>query len=229
MRNRDEVYTDVCPKRTVSALAIVAVALVILCVTIVAAVLAYNHQVELDAQEASIRAEYFEHNQTVTDFPHTLKFGDKIAFLSAIDILEVYVEHGYVAFVVVTIGRGELTDDDLYWMLKGERYEWELDASAYWWPDGTDNDIQSLRSLGCRYADGYIYFFFRTDHLRYSAKGKHFSVDVTYQPEGADISDYYRHSYSADFTGELYHASPDFLPAETYDQLLKSLDNWSTG
>lgn len=214
-----------------STLCIICIVLFLICIVVVCATLTNDYldevQAEREAARASVLAQQAEHNQRVSSFPHALELGNKTAYISAIDLLEVYAEHGYVAFVVVTIDRGDLTDDDLYWMLKGYQHEWELNATAHWWPDGTDNDIQSLNSLGCRYTDNNVYFFFRTDHLRYSANGKHFSVAITYQPDGADFSDSYRHSYSADFTGELYHASPDFLPTETYDQLLKSLDNWS--
>lgn len=176
-------------------------------------------------QEASIRAEYFEHNQTVTEFPHTMNIGGKSVNLTSIDIFERKIDHGYVGYVAITIDRSNLSDDDIYWILKGKRYNWELDADAYWWPDGTDGDIKSLHFLGCRYNSSHIYFFFYTDEQRYSLKDKKFSMSVTYLADGDDYSNQYRYSYRADFSGDLYHDSIDFLPESTVKNLLDALED----
>lgn len=174
-----------------------------------------QRQEELEALEASKAAHYAEHNQNVSSFPHRLTIYNKISYLNSIDMFELYGNHSYTGYVIITIDRTRLTDDDVYWILKGKRYEWELDATAYWWLDGTDIDLSSFSLFACRSDENNIYFIFRTDPQRQSLRGCSFSVTITYLQDGADYDDEYRYSYRADFTGSNYHNSTGFLPVET--------------
>jgi len=178
----------------------------------------YSQSLKLQKQqeiEASNRAHYTEHNQSVSTFPHAMNIDGKTAYLERIDVLELYGNHSYFGYVIITIDRGQLSDDDVHWIMKGKRYNWELDASAHYWPDGTDGEIDSLHFLSCRYDGDYIYFIFNTDEHRYSLKGTRFSMAVTYLADGADYSDQYRYSYSVEFSGANYHNSVDHLPEQT--------------
>ncbi len=184
-----------------------------------------SNRTKHEAEQASIRAHESEHNQTVTSFPHKMTISGKTAHLSSVDIFETKVNHGYVAHLVITIDRGQLTDDDMYWILKGYRYDWELDASALWWPESTESDSDSLHFLDCVYTDSNIYFFFYTDLQRYSLKNTTFTVHITYLQDGADYSEQYRYLYIMDFSGDKYHSSSDFLPIETLKVLIDSLED----
>jgi hypothetical protein len=198
------------------------VLILILC-AMVAIPLYRNHMQAMEDQEASILAHAAEHNQTVTDFPHAMTISGKTAYLESIDIFELKTDHEYVGYLIVTIDRGELTDDDMHWILKGYRYEWELDAYASWYPDGLDSE--TLYFLACRYTDSHIYFFFHTDGQRNSLHGSSFYASITYLESGADYSDKYLYSYLVDFAGEHYHDSIAHLPEKTRDLLVSALED----
>lgn len=176
-------------------------------------------------EQAASRAHYAEHNQSVTSFPHRMTISGKNANISRVDLFEIYSNHGFTGFVIVTIDRRHLSDDDMYWLLKLNGLSQELDANAHYWPDGTDWDGKALRYLACRYTDSNVYFMFYTDHQRYSLNGKHFNVSVTYLPDGASISDKYRYSYYVEFTGAQYHNSIDHLPEEMRNVFTNALDD----
>lgn len=178
----------------------------------------YSQSLKLQKQqeiEASNRAHYAEHNQSVSTFPHALTIYNKTAYLRSVDMLELYGNHSYTGYVIITIDRGQLTNDDVYWILKGERYKWELDASASLFFIGTDRDSISLRLLGCRYTDSHIYFIFRSDPQRQSLRGCKFYISLEYLQDGADYDDRYTYTYLGNFSGGDYHNSTDFLPVGT--------------
>lgn len=202
-------------ERFLSVFIVVSIVLLLICGTVVACVLYSNHMDAVKEAEEAARKHYLEHNHTVSYFPYRMKIGDKFAKLSGVDFFELYGNHSYNGYVIITIDRYNLSDDDVYWILKGNRYEWELDATAYWWPDGTDGETDSIPLLGCRYDENNIYFIFRTDPQRRSLKGCKFSVAVTYLQDGADYNDQYHYSYIADFSDSNYHNSTDYLPVET--------------
>lgn len=215
--------------RFFSAFCIVCIVLILLCGFVVGGVLLNDHLDAVLAEQAASRAAALaheaEHNQTVRSFPHKMTISGKTAYLTSIDIFETKVDHGYLAHLIITIDRSQLTDDDMYWILKGHRYDWELDATAIWWPEGTESDSDSLHFLDCVYTDSNIYFFFYTDQQRYSLRGKTFTVSIDYLQDGADYSDRYHYFYMAEFSGDKYHSSSDFLPVETLKLLLDSLED----
>lgn len=188
----------------------------------------YTQSLKLQEQqeaEASDRAHYAEHNQSVSTFPHAMNIGGKAAYLSSVDMLELYGNHSYTGYVAIAIDRGELTDDDMYWILKGERRNWELDASAALLFLNTDKDSISLRLLGCRYSESHIYFFFYSEPQRQSLRGCTFYVTLEYLQDGADESDRYTYTYHCDFSGAKYHSSTDFLPQKTQKALSNAMAN----
>lgn len=201
----------------------VCIAVAFICLSCVAAVLLSDHFSEIEAQRAAEQAHQSEHNQTIHTFPHRLTIYNKTAYLSSVDFLELYGNHSYTGYVIITIDRGQLTDDDMHWILKGKRYDWELDAHASWWPSGTDTDSESLHFLGCRYTESHIYFLFYTDPQRQSLKGTKFYVSLEYLQDGADYEDRYCYSYLADFTGSNYHDGTDFLTVETLKILAEAM------
>lgn len=193
-------------------------ALALICCTVVPFLLDHIRDVDMQEQqerEASIRAHYYEHNQSVSTFPHQLTIYDKTAYLRSVDMLEFYGNHSYTGYVIITIDRGQLTDDDMYWIFKGERNKWELDARASLFFIGTDRDNISLRLLGCRYTDNHIYFIFYSDPQRQSLRGCTFHISLEYLQDGADDNDRYTYTYHCDFSGGDYHDSTEFLPEGT--------------
>ena len=206
----------------------VCIAVIFVCFSCVAAVLISESLEPVAAEHSAAQGEYAERNQSVSTFPHRMIISEKTAYLDAVHILEMYGNHSYVGYVIVSIDRGSLTDDDIYWVTKGYRFEWELNASAHWWPDGTDGDIASIDYFALLHTDTHIYFIFRTDPQRYSLKGKHFYVAVTYLPDGASIDEQYRYSYSVDFSGQHYHDSTDFLPDDALIALADAMIDAAT-
>lgn len=203
-------------KDTLSPFASICIVTICVMVIIASCILLYLPFAEEQADgKASVQAVQDDHNQTVSSFPHRMTISGKTAYLERIDLFELYGNHGYFGYVIVTIDRGSLSDDDVYWIMKGKRYNWELDSNAHYWPDGTEGDISSLHFLACRYDSDYIYFIFNTDHHRYSLKGTYFSIAVTYLADGADHSDQYRYGYLVEFSGVNYHDSIDHLPEQT--------------
>ena len=150
----------------------------------------------------------------VDKFPYLLELGGKTASIDSIDFLELYGNHGYTGYLLISIDRGNLSDDDIYWMTKGYRFEWELNAHAYWWPEGAAGDSASIDFFAIRQSKTHIYFIFRSDLQRYSFKDTHISAQITYLPDGVSISDQHWYFYSFDFSGEDYHDSTDFLPSD---------------
>lgn len=210
-------------RESFSLLSVAFILIIVLCVLIIGGVLLDDYFEELRIKEAATLAHKAEHDQTVRTFPHKLTIYNKTAYLSSVDFLELYGNHSYTGYVIITIDRGQLTDDDMHWILKGKRYDWELDAHATWWPSGTDADSESLHFLGCHYTESHIYFLFYTDPQRQSLKGTKFYVSLEYLQDGADFEDRYYYSYLADFTGSNYHDGTDFLPVETLKILAEAM------
>ena len=140
-----------------------------------------------------------------------MTLNSKTASVEDITFLELYGDHGYYGYLVITLDRHNLSDDDVYWMLNGSRYNWELDTSAHLSPYSHNNDLVPMDFLGCRYTDTHVYFCYTTDLYRYSLEGSYISAAVTYLPDGTDISDQQIHRYTFDFTGDKYHNSLDCL------------------
>lgn len=210
---------------------VVKVVLILLCIAVLllgCVFLGLRAAQKAREQEEALQASidhYIEHNQTVTSFPHRLKINGKTAYLRSIDLFETKVQHGYVAYMIITIDRGKLTDDDMYWILKGYRYDWELDAYATMHAADSNADSESLHFLDCVYSDSHIYFFFYTDQQRESMQGRAFSASINYLKDGADASDKYHYFYTVDFVRDQYHDSAEFLPLETAQILLDSLND----
>lgn len=211
--------------RFLSVFIVTCIVLILICAVVIACFLIHDHMLAVQEQEASIRAHEAEHNQTVRSFPHKMTISGKTANITRVDLFEVYSNHGYTGFVIVTIDRRNLSDDDMYWLLKLDGLSRELDADAHYWPDGTDGDIASLHYLGCRYTESNIYFMFYTKHQRYSLNGVKFSISVTYRPDGSSITDGYRYSYRVDFTGTQYHDGIVHLPEEMQRIFTNALDD----
>ena len=212
-------------ERFLSVFIIVCIGLILICGTVIACILYRNHLEAVQEAEEAARKHYVEHNQHVTTFPHRMKINGKTAYLSSVDLFEIKVDHGYVTHLIITIDRGQLTDDDLYWILKGYRYNWELDAYASLQSSDSSSDNETLHFLACRYTDTHIYFFFYTDQQRESLKGRSFYASIEYLKDGADTSDRYLYYYMVDFSGEQYHVSSEFLPTETAKMLLDALED----
>lgn len=206
-----------------SVLTNIFIAVIFICISSVVGVFVSRSFEPIAAEQSAAQAEYAEHNQSISTFPHKLTIYNKTAYLSSVDMLELYDNHSYTCYVIITIDRGQLTDDDMYWILKGKRLDWELDAYVSWWPSGTDADSESLRFLACRYTESHIYFMFYTEPQRQSLKGSKFYISLEYLQDGADYDDRYHYSYISDFAGSNYHEGTYFLPVETLKILAEAM------
>lgn len=127
--------------------------------------------------------------------------------LDHVSFFELYVDHGYVAYVLTAFDRSNLSDDDIYWMTKydTDKYGKTIDLNAYIRKDPNNydsSDLDRLSLLGSKYDDKYIYYFYETELNRYSFMGSEVSLQLIVAPTGLLEKDtaYYYYDYMIDET-----------------------------
>lgn len=162
----------------------------------------------------------------IDHFPYPLTVCGKDAPILDITFLELHENHGYTGYLVYTLDRRNLTDDELYWLLDGHYYVQELTTLAHYRPEG--GDMAEMEYLGARYNDLYIYFAWRTDLHRHSLKDCYVSAKVSYRPEYAEAKDRQHYSYLFYFSDDHYQNSTDCLTdgaASSLAEMVKAADN----
>lgn len=173
-------------------------------------------------QNSNISKTQFE----IDHFPYPLTVCGKDAPILDITFLELHENHGYTGYLVYTLDRRNLTDDELYWLLDGHYYFQELTTISYYRP--TDGQMAEMEHLGARYNDLYIYFAWRTDLHRHSLKDCYVSAEVSYCPENAEAKDRQHYSYLFYFSDDYYQNSTDCLTpgaASSLAEMVKAADN----
>lgn len=162
-------------------------------------------------QEQSCIEQYSKTHFEIDRFPYPLTICGKKAPLLDITFFELHENHGYTGYLVYTLDRSKLTEDELYWLLDGHYYIQELATLAHYRP--ANGEMAEMEYLGARYNNQYLYFAWRTDLHRYSLKDCYVSATISYRPEYAEAKDRQKYSYLFYFTGDHYHNSLDCLPA----------------
>ena len=149
-------------------------------------------------------------------YSFSMNIDNNEAVLTDIDFFEIYADHGYTAWIVVTIDRQNLTDDDIYWITKpGTALHKDLDAYVYHTRiDGTEVDLDRLTEVGSLYSEDYLYYAFHTDLSRDSYMGEEFSCTIRYSPESIINPDGISYDYTLEITEENYSDSVDVLTEE---------------
>lgn len=157
--------------------------------------------------------------------PFTMSVDGKEVELHDIDFFEIYADHGYTAWIIVTIDRQNLSDDDIYWITKaGTTLHKDLDAYVYHTRiDGTEVDSNRLTEVGSLYSEDYLYYAFHTDLSRDSYMGEEFSCTIRYSPEIMTNPDGIVYYYWLEVTEENYSDSVDVLTEEAAKALHQML------
>lgn len=146
-------------------------------------------------------------NYNIETLPFSTDVEGKKLPLDHVSSFEQYVDHGYIAYILVAFDRSNLSDDDIYWITKydSDKYGRTIDLNAYIRKDpenyeNYDSDILSL--LGSKYDDKYIYYFYETGLSRYSFMGSEVSLQFIVAPTGLVEKDtvYYYYDYMIDET-----------------------------
>lgn len=107
---------------------------------------------------------------TFENLPGEIAYNDTIITLSDVSFCEVYTEsdHGYTGYCIVTVDRSNLTDDDVYWMLKQDLREpqAEFEVNAYLTSEINSLELERMSLLQRIYNDKNIYFVFFTDDIQ---------------------------------------------------------------
>ena len=134
---------------------------------------------------------------TISDLPGDIPYNDTQISLSAVSFCEVYANHGYTGYCVVTVDRSNLSDDDIYWMLKKDIGELqpEFEVFAYLTSESNSLDSEQLSQLQTIYNDESIYFIFYTkDTQREHLNDFELSLQIIMSPEKsltAETTQYY--------------------------------------
>lgn len=136
--------------------------------------------------------------------PGEIVYNDTTISLSDVSFGEVYADHGYTGYCVVTVDRSNLTDDDVYWMLKKDLGDMqaEFEVNAYLSSESNALNSEYLSSLRTTYDNDSIYFFFYTkDVQREHLSDFEIDIQLIVSPEKsltADTTQYYYFDFDAE-------------------------------
>lgn len=192
----------------------------IFCITVIVLAL-IGLCIPLMTRRSDSSTPYVQRDFSVSSFPYAMDISGKSVPIERITFLELYANHGYTGYLVISIDRRTLSDDELYWLMHGIRMNWELDTSAWLSPHSIDSDNVSMHFLKCYTTDDYIYHFYCTDLYQDSLAGSYVLTTIYYEPEGS-YSDRLTYSYNFYFTDKDYHNSIACLTSEERELLVKA-------
>lgn len=134
---------------------------------------------------------------TFDDLPSEIAYDDTSISLDGVSFCEVYADHGYIGYCVVTVDRTSLTDDNVYWMLNKEigEIQAELEVNAYFTSEINSLESERMSQLGISYTDENIFFVFCTEDVqREQLNDFELSLQIIMSPEKnltADTTQYY--------------------------------------
>lgn len=152
-------------------------------------------------------------NFTLSKIPYDMTFGDKTVQLSRVVFYEEYSDHGYYPYIVVTLNRENLTDDDIYWMTKydDKKHGKEIDINVYARSGKNELDSDVLSYIGAIYDSRNLYFIYYGEKARYSYMGSEFSCQIIHAPSGLIKDDTVYYYYSLLINESNYSDSDDVL------------------
>lgn len=139
-------------------------------------------------------------NHSADELPFSMEIGGKEISLSRVSFFEIYADHSYTGYTIVSIDRENLTDDDLYWMTgQADRISKEIDVSTY--VSSEENKLSSdmMHLLKRNYDDRYLYFLFCSDPVRYDLSTCEIRAQVVLSPDGKVAnSEYYYYTLTTE-------------------------------
>lgn len=151
-----------------------------------------------------------------SDLPRDMDFGGKLVPLNRVTFFESYGNHGYVGYVVVSMSRENLTDDDIYWMTNtieiGKNREIDVNVYVDESENGLDSDLLHLE--GKIYSEYNLYYIFSSELQRYSFKGGSVNCQIIYCPTSLTEPDTVYYYYDFEIDDIHYSDSIDVLTAE---------------
>lgn len=137
--------------------------------------------------------------------PAEIPYMDTTISLSALSFCEVYTNHSYAGFCIATVDRDNLTDDDVYWMLKREgAQDAEIYVNAYLTSEANSLDSERMSPMPVQYDDEHIYFCFCSniyESYRYHLDDFEITLQIVMLPERsltADSTHYYYYDIEAE-------------------------------
>lgn len=134
--------------------------------------------------------------------PFDMVIEEKTVPFHKASFFELYVDHGYTAYLVISLDRANLSDDDIYWLTKydDKKFYKTLDVNVYANSEKNQLQTESLHLMGIVYDDDYIYYSYCSDNQRYSFLNSSFSCQVIIVPTGLTESDtvYYHYTHTVD-------------------------------
>lgn len=164
------------------------------------------------------------------ELPGEITYNDASISLSAVSFCEVYAAHGYNGYCVATIDRSNLSDDDIYWMLKTDLGETrsELEVNAYISSENNSLDSERLSKLRTSYDSENIYFMFYTpDVQRERLNDFSIGLQIVMSPEKdllAPTTQYYYYDLDAE-EGVDYTDYSSILSEKEIEVLLDALND----
>lgn len=143
--------------------------------------------------------------------------------------------HPYYFSAVITIDKSEISDDDLYWLLKNENGK-PLTADCHLTSEKNETDYESIPEVTDYYDDDNYYLIFNdyNNEYRYPLTDAELSIDIDAEQEDTythDGKEYHKTShYSFDVNksdGEIKAEVKDIsdMPVSQYAQLCNGLQS----
>lgn len=153
---------------------------------------------------------------SIAALPFTMSNGEVDIPLNKVSFWELYSDHGYAMFVIVSLGRGNLSDDDLYWMTNRVEAEKDPEIHANVYISDEKNELESERIslVGKSYDKENFYFVFCGNRERYALDNSSISVQVIISPDGSVM----------DESTSYYHFKTDLNGSDDYQSLARLTD-----
>lgn len=153
---------------------------------------------------------------SIASIPFEMDLDGKAVQIASMNFFELYADHGYTAYILVSLDRTNLSDDDIYWMTKSDKYTTskELDMNVYATSEENEIDGKTLNSAGSAYDEQYLYFLFYSDLCRYSFMNSNFACQIIYTPTGITENDTIWFHYDEDITDSNYSDGVESLTDE---------------
>lgn len=161
---------------------------------------------------------------SVNSLPFEMEYKEVNIPLHSVVLYDNYISPSHRGYVIVSLGRASLSNDDIYWMTKSEVGELaELDVNLYLTSEKNGLDSESLSSFGVFYDADFLYFFFETEKVRYDFENAETSVQVIIMPSQSaneKTRDWYQYDSGYKYIDQLEDMDPGMMAA--YYHILKT-------
>ena len=164
-------------------------------------------------------------NYSLNSIPFDMTIENKTIPFSKVSFFELHENHSYTAYIVASLDRNNLSDDDIYWLTKYDNKKFckTLDLNLYVTSKDNSLDTEYLTFLGCIYDDDHVYFSYCSSSMRYSFLNSEFSCQFIYTPTGITADDTVYYYYDLIITPETYSNSIGSLSSGERSALVQSL------